>query len=236
MSRVILIGWGGNRWLTLLDFTMTNIRTSKADKNWLSLNSDSVVWFAGTPDEKQGELIYPLDLKPSLQNTFTTTSWDAILKLSGRTDTQLAGLEVAQGKENSVDINSVSHSIALEGRFGINGGVGDQVFTIKGGTYDVAIKGSVESTGRIAHCTIGNWSDQSTATTHHLDLSLLRVTSGEPFTVVFGRVNSPILTILGKSPDIALPPNVRILVWKSLGLLGYWWVKRIYVLIRYHRW
>ena len=211
--------------------TPTIIRTSKADKNWLSLNSDSVVWFAGTLDEKQGELTYPLNLKPTIPS-----SWDAILKLSGRTNTQLAGLEVFQGQENSVDINSVSHGIALEGRFGVGGGQGDNVFTIKGGTYDVIIKGSVESNGRIAMTTIGNWSDQSTATTHHIDFYLLRVTSGKPLTVVFGRVNNPIFAIFGRSPDIVLPPNARILVWKSLGLFTYWWLKRIYVFLRYHHW
>lgn len=207
------------------------IRTSKQDRNFLSLNSDSIVWFAGTPEEKQGELPYPLDLLPEKPQDF-----DAILKCSGRTNTQLAGLKVAQGRENSADLNNETHNVAFEGRFGVGGGTGDQIFTIKGGSYNVLIKGSVESAGRIAHVTIGQWSDQSTATTHHIDLSLLRVASGEPFTVVFGRVNSPILAILGKSPDIALPPNARILVWKSLGLFAYWWLKRVYVFIRYRKW
>lgn len=206
------------------------LRTATKDVNYFSLNVDSIVWFAGSSEERQTSNIpYPLDLLPD-----DSKRWDSILKLSGRVDTALCGLRVSQGKENSLDINNETHHCSLEGQFGITGNEGEQVITIKGGSYGLSIKGSIDSKGTNCDIEIGQWSDQSTKTTHHIDLSLLR--SSRPLSVVFGRVNNPILAILGKSPDIALPPNARILVWKSLGLLGYWWVKRIYVLIRYHRW
>lgn len=211
---------------------MTAIRTSKQDRNWLSLNSDSVVWFAGTPEEKQGDIPYPITLLPEAPQV-----WDAVLKLSNRTNTSLMGVKVAQGQENSVDMNNRTSGIVLEGRFGVGGGEGDNVFTIKGGSYDITVKGTIESTGRVAELTIGNWSDQSTEPSHHLDLSLLRCAGDEPVTVVFGRVTNPLRTILfNKSPDISLPRNSKVKIWKSLGLLSYWWLKRLYVLLRYRRW
>ena len=68
-------------------------------------------------------------------------------------------------------------------------------------------------------------------------MSLLRVATGEPFTVILGRVNNPLRTILfGRSPDIFLPPGARILKWASLCEWSYWWLKRFYVLARYRRW
>lgn len=209
------------------------IRTSKADRNYFSLNQSSMVWFAGTPEEREEPLLpYPLHLLPGNAQAF-----DAILKLSGRTDTHLTGLQVAQGSENAVDMNNGVHDCSLEGRFGVGGRNGDQVITIKGGSHHIALKGTVESHGEKSTVVLGCWSDQSRETTHHVDLSLLRVATGEPFTVILGRVNAPLRSILfGRSPDIALPPGARILKLASLGEWSYWWAKRFYVLARYRRW
>jgi hypothetical protein len=209
----------------------TPLRTAEKDLNYLSLNRDSIVWYAGTPDEHQGDLPYPLNLLPD-----NPKAWDAILKFSGRHNTSLCLLKIAQGKENAVDLNNECRGIALEGSFGVTGNEGEQVFTIKGGTEDVLVKGTIHSRGVKADIVVGAWSDQSTKTSHHLDLSLLRHASGRPLTVILGRVNSPLRTILlGRSPDIALPANATLLRWASLKEWVYWWGKRVYVLIRYRR-
>lgn len=210
----------------------TPIRTAEQDRNYLSLNLDSVVWYAGTPEEVQGEIPYPLHLLPA-----DPKRWDSILKLSNRHKTSLYAVQVAQGKENVVDINNETSGILIEGQFGVTGEEGEQIFTIKGGSSDILLKGSVHSRGKLADIYVGQWSDQSTAPSHHIDLSLLRHETGRPLTVILSRVNSPLRSILlGRSPDIALPANARVLKWASLGGLAYWWLKRMYVLLRYRRW
>lgn len=207
------------------------MRTSKIDKNYLSLNKDSVVWFAGTPEAHQGSLPYPLDLLPAAPQ-----DWDSVLKFSGRHNTELGMVKVAQGRENSVDMNNQCAGLSLEGEFGVGGGGGDQIFTIKGGSTDILIKGIVHSEGKKASIVIGAWSDQSTKPSSHIDLSLLRHISGRPLTVILGRVNHALVSILrGSSPDIALPPGARIKRWASLGEWLYWWAKRIYVALWFYR-
>lgn len=210
----------------------TPIRTSAADKNLLSLNADTVVWYAGTDRETLGGIPYPIRLQPD-----DPRAWSSALKCSGRTDTHLSGIRAAQCMENAVDLNNVTHDCSFEGQFGVGGlSSGDQVITIKGGSHHVAFKGSIHSKGRRAHCVIGAWSDQSTAPSHHIDLSMLRVQSGEPLTVILGRVSAPLRTILtGRSPDIILPPGARIKRLASLGEQLYWLAKRAYVAIWYHR-
>jgi len=214
--------------------TATPIRTAAKDQNLLSLNSSSVVWYAGTDREVVAPegIPYPCDLFPE-----DPKMWDTILKLSGRTNTTVANLRIAQGKEAAVDINNTSSGILLEGRFGMTGREGEHVVKIKGGSYDITLKGTLESSGLKADIVIGEWSDQSSAPVHHVDLSLLRHSTGRPLTLVIARVTNPIRTILfGKSPDIALPPGARIKVLASLAELAYWWCKRLYVAAWYHRW
>lgn len=208
------------------------IRTAEKDCNYLSLNRDTVVWYAGTEEEHQGNLPYPLHLIPA-----DPKAWDTILKLSGRRKTELCGLRAAQGKENTVDMNNECAGIALEGDFGVEGNEGEQIFTIKGGCTDILVKGTVHSRGVKTDIEVGAWSDQSTKPSTHIDLSLLRHASGRPLTVVLSRVNNPLRSILfGRSPDIALPAGARVLKGLSLGGLLYWWAKRFYVLLRYRRW
>lgn len=211
----------------------TPIRTSKADSNYLSINRDTVVWFAGTAEQHQGSIPMDGKLLPA-----EPQAWDAVLKFSGRHNLQLGGLRVAQGRENAVDLNNECNGIALEGVFGVGGGEGDQVFTVKGGTIDTLLKGTVESRGRKAIAVLGCWSDQSTKPTSYVDMSMLRMKDASvPFTVILGRVNRPLRSILfGRSPDIALPPGAVILKWDSIKELAYWWAKRVYVLARYQRW
>lgn len=199
------------------------MRTSKADKNYLSLNSQSVVWFAGTPEEREetAPLPQPLTLTPE-----NPTAWDSILKLSGRQKTQMAGLAIGQGMENALDVNSSSAFIDLEGDWGVDVGYGDQVFTIKGGSHDIKLSGIVFSSGKKAVCTLGCWSDQSTEPVYNIDLSQLVMISGQPFTVIFGRVKNPLAALFGRSDHIKLPLGAKILFWRSIGEILYWWGKR----------
>lgn len=212
---------------------MTTLRTSAADRNVLSLNHSSIVWYAGTPDEHEGQLPYPFHL--SLDDP---AAWSSSLKLSNCSNIMLGGIRAAQCMENTIDINNRATNCALEGVFGHAELRGDQCVTIKGGSSGITIKGVVMSDeGRKGDLTVGCWSDQSTDTTHHIDLSLLRHSTGRPLTVILGRVNSPLRSILlGHSPDIVLPPNARIKIWASLGEVAYWWLKRLYVAARTRRW
>ena len=209
------------------------IRTATKDVNHLSLNSDSIVWDAGSDKERQheGSLPFPLHLLPEQPKDY-----DAILKLSGRKETVLCGLKVAQGKECAVDLNNTTRDCTLEGRFGVTGNEGEQVIKVKGGSHHIGFKGWVESRGRDCDLVLGEWSDQSTEPVHHIDLTMLRRKDGTPLTVVLGRVNNPLRFILkGQSDDIGLPPGARILKWRSLQELTYWWLKRAYVAIWYFR-
>lgn len=211
----------------------TPIRTAAKDRNLLSYNADTIVWFAGTDQETPVTPGTPLNsLIPA-----DPKAWDAILKLSNRADTQLSNLRVAQGKEAAVDCNNTTRDCILEGRFGVVGNEGEHVIKVKGGSHHLMFKGTIESTGTKADLVIGEWADQSSAPVHSLDLSLLRHSSGRPLTVVVARMNNPLRTILtGRSPDIVFPTNSRILKWRSLCELAYWWGKRVYVLLRYRRW
>jgi len=200
-------------------------RTSHADKNYLSLNLDSVVWFAGTPDEKQGELPNRIDLT----ETDPSKKWDSFLKTSGRKNTYLKGLRIPQGNENALDSNNQTIFCSFAGSFGIGGGIGDQVITTKGNSHDLEYYGLIFSEGRNAHIVIGAWSDQSDETSYNLDYTSLSHITGKPLTFIMGRVNNPIMAIFGKSKDIHLPANSKILIWKSLGYQVYWWAKWIYV-------
>jgi hypothetical protein len=209
------------------------IRTAAKDANYLSYNVDTIIWFAGTDRETPVDPDTPL---PTLIPTDPKT-WDAILKLSGRANTDLYCLRVAQGKEAAVDCNNTTRNCHLEGRFGVTGNEGEHVIKIKGGSHGITLKGRVESTGRKADIVLGEWSDQSSAPVHGLDLSLLRHASGRPLTVILGRVNSPIRTILtGRSTDIAFPANSRILKWRSLGELVHWWSKRLWAAAWHCKW
>jgi hypothetical protein len=205
------------------------MRTAEKDQNYLSLNRDTIVWFAGTPAERPdpGPLSQPLELIPD-----DPKEWDSCLKCSGRTGTVLRGAKVAQGKENTLDLNNKCSGLIFDGSWGIVGVEGERVFTIKGGSYNIGLKGPVYSRGTKADVDIGNWSDQSFATTHDLDLSGLYRVDGKPLTVIFGRVNRSLLAALGRPTDIVLPRNCKVLFWASLAEQVYWWAKRLAVQLK----
>lgn len=195
-------------------------RTSRADQNFLSLSDNEAVWFAGTPNEQHGDLPNPITLVP-----INPQGWDAILKISYSTDLHLWNVAIAQGKENVVDINRMSSGVAIQGELGLGGGEGDQVITVKGGSWGIMISGAVHSQGRKATVVVGTWSDQSHDTSHHLDFTGLYRVDGKPVTFILGRVNNPIRAMLGHPTDIQLPHGARVLFWRSLGEQAYFWLK-----------
>lgn len=195
---------------------MTNLRTSEKDANYYSLNKDSAVWYAGTPDEQPAADPYNgMKLNPG-----DPKQWDAILKFSNRHNTSLADLEVAQGKENALDINNLSSGLRLSGEWGKWGDEGEQVITVKGGSSNIVITGHIHSTGKRADIVLGLWSDQSDKPSHHLDLASLFHADGRPITAILCRVDRS---------TVKLPFNSKILFWKSLGATIEWWAKWVVV-------
>lgn len=212
------------------------IRTAEKDVNYLSFNSASIVWKAGTDEEFDlgdvpiDTLANPLVLVPPDPKVY-----DSILKLSRRSNTVLTNVRAAQGKENCVDINNETVDCALHGEWGVEGTEGEQVFTIKGGSRNVTISGTIHSSGTDTDIEIGCWSDQSTKPVSNIDLSGLSRPNSLVLRVVFGRVNQPWKVLfLGKAPDdILLPPGAKIDRLGSAAEMAYWWAKRAWVAIRY---
>ncbi len=203
-------------------------RTSRADKNWLSISANIGQWYAGTPTPTPAVEPYPSTLVP-----LNPLDWDAILKVcDGTTGLTLVGMNIAQGRENVVDLNNGATDIGIAGYLGTPLLSGDQVITVKGGCKRIRIGGTVVSakpkSGAIV--IVGNWSDQSYEPSTDVDLTGLAINDGSPVTVILGRVNNPLRAIvLGHHPDIHLPAGAKVLVLKSLGLWAYWWMKRAYV-------
>lgn len=186
-------------------------RTSRADANYFSISAGTYQWYAGTPKAQPADYAPdPFVLLPE-----SPQSWDAIAKLcDGTSGIHLNGVQIAQGRENALDLNNGAHDIALVGEYGVGGGQGDQVITVKGGCHDIVIHGVIHSAGRTAHVTIGSWSDQCHEQSHHLDFSHLTHSGPGPLTFVLARCH-----------HVKLPEGAKVLRLKSLGLSCYWWLK-----------
>lgn len=190
---------------------MTTIRTSRADKNVLSWTGDSLMWFLGTdhpePCNRVPDVVYPND----------PTQWDSALKVSGNTySVHVVGISAAQCRENVLDINHSQDVTFLRASLGRAGEVGDQVITIKGGSSEITIDGTIHSRGRDADVELGMWSDQSTDPVHRLDLTGLKRADGKPVTVIYVRADRS---------TIHLPKGAKVLWFKSLCSQAYWWTK-----------
>lgn len=199
------------------------MRTSKADRNHLSISQFGAAIDAGTPQIRT--IVIPEDdaqiMPPDPLN------YDSILKLSGAS-ISLRAINVGQGLENSIDCNNESHNCEITGHFGVGsrGFRGDQVITVKGGCQHMRLAGVLWSRGRKASVVVGAWADQSLKTSGDLDFSGLSHSDYGAVTFVFGRVNSWWSAALGKPKDIQLPPGAKVLFWRSLGEICYWWAKR----------
>jgi hypothetical protein len=189
-------------------------RTSKADKNFFSLDAQNAVWFAGTDEWCYETGPIPTELMPE-----NPQDWDAILKTSNRSDTYLKELRIAQGRENALDQNNRTRDCSFQGDFGVGSGPlrqpnPDQVITTKGGSHDIVYSGTIWSKGRNADVVVGAWSDQSHDISTDLDYSGLSRVDGQPVTF-----------ILSRCARVKLPPNAKVLRLKSLGYSIYWWAK-----------
>jgi hypothetical protein len=145
------------------------------------------------------------------------SQYDSPLKISHCI--RISGTDVAipQGNENAVDVN-VCENVHLEGNFGTGPVRGDQVITVKGGTKDFSIKGTLYSRGkRGAEVQIGNWSDQSFAPSRNGQV-LADHRDGNPVRVAIGWA-VPFSVKLGPSCDYML--------WESLKLKAYWLTKYV---------
>lgn len=198
------------------------MRTAAKDQNYLSLNSNSIVWFAGTDQEKEdpGPLSQPLELLPR-----NPKRWDSILKCSGRKAQILSNVEVYQGKENALDINNACEHLDLDGKWGLVGDEGQQVITVKGGSHDITVSGPVFSNGTECDIELGTWSDQSTAPLYNIDLSNLYHAQGRKLTVKIARVKGFLFILFGFNSSIKLPRDSKVLFWASLAEFCYWWIK-----------
>lgn len=206
--------------------TTPALKTEKQpDRNWVSLNADSIVLYAGTPDAEHyanDEVkLSELDYVPSKPK-----AWETALKVSERLNTHLTSLRVAQCKENALDVNNRSFSCSFDGEWGVTGDEGEQIWTVKGASSHIRVTGVAHSLGKRADLVVGLWSDQSTRTSHNLDFRGLRHVTGRPLTVILCRVNNPWFAWIGRAPaDIQLPANARVLKLKSLGAQVHWWAK-----------
>lgn len=200
--------------------------TSAADTNYFSVATNVAYYTLG----QAVAIPSPLILTPS-----NPASYDAILKVcDGTSGLFLLGLSVSQGMENAIDCNNGAHHCAFNGNIGVPVGAGlptipDQVITVKGACHDLLFKGTLHSRGRIAEIVVGAWSDQSHDSAYSLDFSQLAHSDGQLIRFVFGRVKHPLLALIGHAPDIALPRGAKVLFWKSLGEMAYWWGKWILV-------
>lgn len=198
------------------------------DVNYLSLNRDTIVWDAGSPQERPhtDDLPYVLLLLPE-----DPKKYESILKFSGRRYFDLPRLCVAQGKENAIDINAESSQLRLTGDFGIHGNSGEQVITVKGGSHDCVFRGEIWSRGTRADVAVGLWSDQSQGVSYNLDFSGLSPSPGsmlgnQKITFILCRVRQPWRAWFGLAPkDILLPQDAQVLKLKSLGAQLHWWGK-----------
>lgn len=185
------------------------VRTSRADRNYLSWSGDTLQWYLGTdhpePCERVPEEVYPAVL----------SDWESALKVSGNAcPIYVNSIRAAQCNENVLDINH-SHEVSITGEFGRLNEVGDQVITIKGGSSSITLAGMIGSRGRSASVVIGQWSDQSFEPSRYIDLTGLRSANG-PLTVILSRCDRK---------TIKLPPEAKVLEFKSIAFKLYWWAK-----------
>lgn len=166
------------------------------------------------------------DISGEDRTNLDATVVDAPLKLSHSQHIIGTGLKIAQGQENSVDMN-VCEDVDIAGDFGLPDASGkkgraDQVFTIKGGSKRIRVAGKVfsEATRGKAQVVVGEWSDQSYVPSSQVTLDLFSHTV-EPVYYATGWVVP--FTVHGKT-------GMKWLFWESVGHKIYWvtkWLVRL---------
>lgn len=162
----------------------------------------------------------PSNPKAQLQlgaNPTTPASYDAILKLAdGLTGQTLIGVRVAQGHEDSVNLQNGATSLTVKGDFSVSGPAGLRVVTIKGGSSHNVIAGVIHQAGTTGTIRLGDWSDQNYGVSTANDLSGLSMADGSKVSVVLGHTSG---TVLGS--------NCKVDWVASIELKAYWLFKRL---------
>lgn len=202
---------------------MSTLAGNDTQSNAVSISSGIASFGAGGPNPQWiPTLPSPLVINPAalfipLPSGYTTNpaSYDAILKVSDNTnDLTLASVSLAQGFEDSLNLNNHACGNHIQGDFAVSGPAGLRVITIKGGSSSNVIAGVIHQHGTSEDVKLGDWSDETYDSSTSNDLSGLTMADGSPVTVVVGRATGT-----------KLPAKVKVLFWKSLLLKGYWWFK-----------
>lgn len=202
---------------------MSTLNGSDTQQNCVSISSGIASFGAGGPNPQWiPTLPYPLVINPAalfipLPSGYSTSpaAYDAMLKVSDNTSNlTLTGVSVAQGYQDSLNLNNHASSNHIAGDFAVSGPAGLRVITVKGGSSNNVIAGVIHQHGISEDLKIGDWSDQSYGLSTSNDLSGLKMADGSPVTVVIGRATGT-----------KLPGNCKILLWSSLGLKAYFWFK-----------
>jgi len=188
--------------------------STQTDVNFLSLNPEGN-WTqnGGRPD--QSIVDFPVDGKVNPENP---TQYASLVKITSGLSVSLKGITVGQAAENAVDIQHGA-KVSLQGTFGADAeGVGNQIFSVKGGSQAVLegyIKGSGNRLG--ADIIVDTWSDQSFAG------SVCDITD----MVHISKRKIKVVKRYFQSKVIFHPENAEILVLQSIENTLYCWLKYV---------
>jgi hypothetical protein len=198
------------------------IRTSRRDKNYVSVNNGTVLFDYGTHvDASQQTLDGDLLVPPN-------KTYDGTLKFSQTSNYKVVSLYAASANESSLDINNHCTNLAIQGTLGQVGDVLEHPVTIKGAAdvpdSKIVLTLLIRSRGKNFDVILGDWSDESYNVLRGVVLNIAAHPDGKPIRVVLGRAVKPLMTA-----------NCEVLFWWSLGLKIYWWAKWLLVKTVY-RW
>lgn len=176
------------------------------DYNYFSINHGQYIVDSGLPTSHE-VFVLPTNNEFLPSNA---ASYSDILKFSNQQNYVLENAKVAQGKEDSVDINNNCSNIILSGEFGIGGG-GTQVMTIKGHSTNINIVGTSHGN----KIEIGNWSDQTYDISENITLNVTSVNG------------KPIMVAIGHAANVNLLGDCKKDTFSGIFISIYWWVKRI---------
>jgi len=190
-------------------------KSTSIDINYLSYacnTQGTCAWSlsAGSPDIVQ--VPTPTDNSTAFLPS-NPTSFASILKLADSANITLTNLVVDQGVECSVDANNKVNATVV-GTFGNStNGVGNQIFSVKGGST-LVIKGTLKGSGNRlnADILVDNWSDQDYDGST-VDLTYAKHETGRKLNVVY-RIGAS--KIIGDCNKLLLP---------SIGLTAYFYLK-----------
>ena len=147
-------------------------------------------------------------------NPTAPASYDAILKLSDSlANVTLTNVQIAQGYEDSLNLNSHISNVTVAGQFSTTGPQGLRVITVKGGCSNINISGVVHQHGSSETVKVDDWSDQTYNSSTGIVINLT-ATDGKAIKVI-ARYGCG-LTLQGACKRDVIG---------SLELTAYWWVK-----------